>query len=310
MFVLAVAAGCGGEKKQAEAPQTSGGQIQAEGSGTAVDSGAGEYGPRRLPTIRGATLDSLRVMKKRFHITLDKYWEDQGGVLGNEYVEVWYPAGRVTVTHGMYVFEELMPARRKFEEFFGQAPRELLVIRCSTDLDAYRRDTGREWWYYSEIKGDSMTLAPVYILSKRGISSVALPHEYYQWAIRKITRGGAPRWLEEGLASYLVGEEELLLNQMYEFKDTDVTMTPEKIETVLQGEEDRRESRIAYYRSYRMVKQLIDTYGRDRSKQAVMLVGMGKTLDQAFREAVDKDYNAVLHDATQYTVDLTSKKKS
>lgn len=308
LCVLAMAVGCGGEKKEGGSPQTGAAQVRGEEGAAAGDSSVIGSAPRRLPKLYGAQLDTLRSKKERFRITYDQYWEDRGGVLGNEYFEVWYPAGDVTITHGMYVFEELMPARRTLEEFFGKAPRELLVIKDPPDLDAYKRDTGREWWYYAEIKGDSMTFAPVWILSKRGISSLALPHEYYQWAIRKITRNGAPRWMEEGLASYLTGEGDLLLNQMYEFAGSDVEMTADQIEAVLQGELDRRESRIAYYRAFRMVKQLIDTYGEDRFKQAVALLGDGKTLDEAFGAAVGKDYAAVLADATKYSVDLTRKK--
>jgi hypothetical protein len=308
MCILAVAAGCGGEKKQSEAQQTGGTETQTVGRGGAEDSVVTSPGQRRWPSFHGAVLDSMRAQKKRFHITQDQYWEDKGGVLANEFFEVWYPAGRVTVTQGMYVFQELMPARKTFEEFFGTAPRELLVVRCSPDLDTYKAMTGRDWWYYSAIKGDSLTFAPLFIISRRGISDVALPHEYYQWAIRKITRDGVPRWLEEGIASYLAGEGDLLLNQMYEFKDSDVSMTPEKIEMVLQSEEDRRESRIAYFRSYRMVKQLIGTYGEKPFKQAVLAIGEGSSLDQACMKAFHKEYNAVLQDATQYTVDLSQKK--
>ena len=310
LCVIAAAAGCGDGGKDREATQTRGSEVRTEESDTAGDSKVTTDIPRRLPRVRGEILDSLRVKKTRFHITRDQYWEFEGGVLANEYFEVWYPVGDVTVTHGMYVFEELMPARKRFEEFFGRTPSELVVIHCPPDLEVYERDTGREWWYYAEIKGDTITFAPVWILSKRGVSAQAIPHEYYQWAIRKITRGGSPRWLEEGLASYLSGEGDLLLKQVYEFSDTDVSMTPEEIEGVLQGEEDRRDSRVAYYHSYRMVEQLIKTYGEDRFKQAVMLIGAGNTLDQAFMTAVERDYRGALEDATRYSVDLTRKKKS
>lgn len=308
-IALAVSAGCGEGKKEGASPQTGAAEVRTEWGAAGADSILTGGGPRRLPVVHGEVLDSLRAKKARFRISRDQYWEDKGGVLANEYFEVWYPAGAVTVTHGMYVLEELMPARKTFEEFFGDAPRELLVIRCPPDLDAYKRDTTREWWYYAEIKADSMTFAPIWILAKRGISAVAIPHEYHQWALRKLTRDGAPRWLEEGIASYLSGEGDLLLNQMYEFADGDVSMTPERIEAVLQGEEDRRDSRVAYYHAFRMVKQLIDTHGEDRFKQAVILIGTGKTLDEAFTAAVGKDYAGVLEDAVRYSVDLTRKKR-
>lgn len=300
IIALFLAAGCGGEKER-DVPQD---------EGTAGDSVVMAQGTPRWPRMSGDQLDSLQAKKKRFNIKQDQYWEDEGGVLANEYFEVWYPAGRVTVTHGMYVFEELMPARKTFESFFGKAPGELLVIRLSADLDRYKAETGLDWWHYSQIRGDSLTFAPVYILYKRNISFLAVPHEYYQWAVGKITQGGAPRWMEEGVASYLAGEGDLLLNQMKEFVSGDISMSPEKIEEVLQGEEDRRLSRIAYYRAFRMVKQLIDSYGEDKFREAVLLIGMGNTLDQAFTKTVQKDYESVLEDATRYSVDIAGQESS
>lgn len=305
MCVIA-AAGCG-EKKEREVAER--GTKQTGGAESASDSAGLPYPSNPSLKLQGVVLDSLRAKKKRFDITRDEYWEDEGGVLANQYFEVWYPPGRTTVTHAMYVFEELMPARKKLGEFFGEAPRELLVIWCSKDLDAYKRLVNREWWYYSEIKGDSMTFSPVYILFKRGISPIAIPHEYYQWAIRKITQNGAPRWLEEGMASYLSGEGEILLDEMYEFRQGDVSMSPVRIEEVLQGEEDRRDSRIAYYRCYRMVEQLIDKYGEEKVKQAVLLIGRGNTLEQACTKTFNRDYAVVLQEVSDYAVDLTKKKK-
>ena len=126
--------------------------------------------------------------------TLDLHMFAPGEVkeLVNEYLEVWYPPGRTTVTHGMYMFEEIMPARQKYEALFGNAPTELLVIRIAHELEPYKEETGREWWCYSEMRGDTLIFVPVYTLYKRGISPIAVPHEYYQWAIRKRS-GSQPR---------------------------------------------------------------------------------------------------------------------
>jgi hypothetical protein len=258
---------------------------------------------------QGGVLDTLKAKKKRFNITRDEYWEIKGGVLGSEYLEIWYPAGGATVTHAMYMFEEIMPARQKYKALFGEAPSELLVIHISKELEPYKEETGREWWYYSEMRGDTLIFVPVYTLYKRGISPIAVPHEYYQWAIRKTTQHGAPRWLEEGVASYMSGEGDILFNQAYEFKDIVAAMdTPEKIEAVLQGEKERGESRIAYYRSYRMVVKLIDTFGEAKVVDAVVEIGRGNTLDEAFKKGTGKSYAEILEIASDYEVDLTKKK--
>jgi hypothetical protein len=96
---------------------------------------------------------------------------------------------------------------------------------------------------------------------------------------------------------------------MYEFAGSDVSMTPERIEEILQGEEDRRESRIAYYRSYRMIQRLVDKYGQEKVEDAIVLIGRGNTLDQACAKTFGMDYTALVKDASDYTVDLTRKKK-
>jgi hypothetical protein len=304
VVAAAVFAGCGGEKKQPETAQTE------QPGGSKPGGTEFEYPPvNPFYKVQGATLDSLRVKKKRFDITRDEYWQNEGGVLANKYFEVWYPEGATTVTHAMYIFEELMPARKKVEAYFGQAPEDLLVIKNSIEIDVYKRVTGREWWYYSEIRGDTAIFVPVYTLYKRGISPVAVPHEYYQWAVRKIARHGAPRWLEEGIASRLSNEGPLLLDQLYEFAGENFAMTPERIDEVLQGEEDRRDARIAYYHSYRMVERLAEKYGDDKVKSAVTLIGMGNTVDQAFTTAFGAGQAAVVKEALDYTVELPKKTK-
>jgi len=301
-FALAAAASCGGDKKEPEVARTTG----------RADMNKTEFyypPPNPLFKLQGAALDSLRLKKKRFDITHDEYWEGEGGVLGNKYFEVWYPEGETTVTHAMYIFEELTPARKKLEEYFGEAPEDLFVIRNTPEIDVYKRVTGREWWYYSEIKGDTAVFVPVYTLYKRGISPVAVPHEYYQWAVRKMTRHGAPRWFEEGIASHLSNEGDLLLEQMYEFANDNLSMSPERIEQVLQGEEDKKDSRIAYYHSYRMVERLVEKFGEDKLKRSVVLIGQGNTLDQAFTAAFGADYGTVLKEASNFAIELPKRKK-
>ena len=264
------------------------------------------YVPRPSPAggLTPAIRDTLRRLKKRHLIHRDEYWDEEGGVLANDHLEVWYPAGRTTVTHAIRVFNVLMPARHKLKTYFGTVPEERPVISFPPDLKVYKQTTGREWWYYSEISGDSITFQPIFVMVKRGIDGVAMPHEYFQWAIQKMSRYGAPRWLEEGFASYLSAEGGILEEQMFEFPGVSAEMKPDRIELILGGEESREESRIAYYRSYRMVKQLVETYGDDKLKEAITLLGEGRTLDEAFRGAFGGGYDDVLRVASEYSIVL------
>jgi hypothetical protein len=58
-----------------------------------------------------------------------------------------------------------------------------------------------------------------------------------------------------------------------------------------------------------MVEQLIDKFGEEKVKQAVLLIGRGNTLEQACTKTFNKDYAALLQEASDYSVDLTKKKK-
>ena len=254
--------------------------------------------------ITPAIRDTLRRLKKHHRINRDEAWKGEGGVLANDYMEVWYPEGRTAVTHAMRVFNVVMPALYKFKAYYGRTPDERLVINCAPHLKAYKQQTGREWWYYSHISGDTLTFQPIFVLVKRQIDGVAMTHEYFQWAIQKLSRYGAPRWLEEGFASYFSGEEDILVAQMLEFPDATQEMTPRRIEAILDTEETRKESRIAYYRSYRMVTKIVDTYGDDRLKKAVNLLGQGHRLDDAFKGAFGVGYDEVVRVATDYSIEL------
>lgn len=265
-----------------------------------------DYYPKANPYggLAKSTLDTLRRYKKTFEITRDEYWPETGGVLANQYFEVWYPPGRVTVTHGMRFFIEIMPARAKFAAFFGSAPEDPLIIYNMSELDVYRELTGREWWYYSVIEGDTMTSSPIFHLVKRSIVHLAVPREYYQWAVTKTSRDGAPRWLQEGLASYLAREHLLLTTQMYEFPERNEKYELAELESVLENETERAASRRAYYYSWRMVSELIDKYGEEKVRDVVVLLGQGYQLEEAFEEAFGESYDNVIAVATGYTLDL------
>jgi hypothetical protein len=298
-------AACSSEKKEepevvAQNTETSQDTVVGDGSGPPP----GYPKSRSLSPMTQVTLDTLRKMKKKFGITRDQYWKEKGGVLGNEFFEVWYPAGRVTVTHGMQAFVHLMPAHEKFNQFFDDSPSDRLVIKTWDYLEYYKRDVGRDFWYYSVIEGDSMKMQPVSVFYARGIDGVAIPHEYYQWAIGKITHNGAPRWIEEGVASYLSGEGEILTGQMVEFPDRKAPMNPAEIEKILIREENKADSRTAYYHSYMMVTKLVEEFGETNLRKAILEIARGKNIEDAVESVYNKKYADLLEIATGYNADL------
>ncbi len=260
-----------------------------------------EEHPERIPP---RVMDSLRVRKKRYGISRDAYWDGKGGVLANRYFEVWYAPGRFTVTHAMHAFQELTFAREECRSFFGHAPEETLRVYCPLDLEDYRQRSGRDWWYYAEIREDQMIFQPILILVRRGLDAIAIPHEYFQWAIRKLSKGNAPRWLEEGLASYLSGEKRVLREQLKEFALRDTGMTAKEVEEILKGEEQRESSRIAYYHAYMMVEKLILLHTEAKLKEVILLMEKGEKREEAFSITFEKPYGEVLAEAKNYKVEI------
>lgn len=289
--------GCGGNSSKQETQTAKQTQSNSEMPQALLkDREKPSYIPQQkaLYEMSAGQIDTLRAYKRRFNITRDEYWDLYGGVLGNDYFDVWYPEGRVTVSHAMRVFMDIMPARAKFETFFGDAPEDRLIIICPEDMEHFKELTGRDWWYYGDFRADSLTLQPVYVLFKRGIDELAISHEYYQWALSKLTRYGAPRWLEEGVASYLSNEGRLLTAQVREFPADSVWMSPQRVDDVLVKEETKRDARTAYYHAYTMVMGIIDSWGEDGLKSMVRAMAEGYDMDEACRKVFDMPYADLL----------------
>ena len=256
--------------------------------------------PAHIPLSRAsnpltpAIMDTLRRLRDAHNVTRDEQWTGKGGVLGNDFFEVWYPEGRTMITHGMRVLNDMMFARAKFERYVGQVPMERLVILLPPYMEQYTEWTGREYWHYSEIRSDTMTIQPLYVLIRRGLVDYALPHEYFQWAIGRVTNFGAPRWLEEGVASYLSREGGILAQQLVEFPKEAHSMSPEQIEKALLREESRQATRIAYYHAHRMVKTLVDDFGEEKLKEMILLLGQGYTMGEVCRQTYGMSFENVL----------------
>jgi hypothetical protein len=253
--------------------------------------------------LSGAIMDTLRHLKKKHNVTRDEQWPGEGGVLANDFFEVWYPEGVAVISHAMRVVNDMMYARAKFARVFGDAPMEPLVILLPPYLDQYKEWTGRDYWHYSDLRADTMTIQPIYILQKRGLLDVALPHEYFQWAIGRFTNFGAPRWVEEGLASYLSEDGWVLEQIVGEFPEEARDVPVERIEEALVLEEIRADTRVAYYLAYRMVQSLVERYGEEKLVEAILLMAQGHGMDDACQRVYGMGYkdvcDLVLGDAKQ-----------
>ncbi len=257
--------------------------------------------PRSLDrNLNPIELDSLIQMKVSYKVTRDEYWDAYGGVLANDAIEVWYPKGRVNAFQGISVLKQMELARRNTEKLFGRAPSTRLTVVCSGDLDMFRAATGRDWWNYSLIKGDTLNLQSPMDLFARGLLTIAAPHEYYEWAINNLANHRAPRWLDEGLASLLAKEAAVLEGQTTEFGEQGTNMSFHDMENALRSEKDRIPARRAYYNAYRMVEKLTLTRGQSAVLAFVLDCGEEKNLDAASKRAFGVDYDALVEEARSW----------
>jgi hypothetical protein len=246
-------------------------------------------------------LDSLRAMKERFTITREAYWEKRGGVLANDFFELWYPPGNVTVTHGMFAFGELVDAQKKFRRIFGSDPGDRLVVICSATMEGYTEQTGLEWFVYAKVDRDEVHYQPIGVLVQRKLADCALPRGYFEWGILQLSKHRAPQWLTQGFSSQLSDEAKILEDQLSEFSD-DVKMTLEEINLALEKKNDRKAYRIALYDAYRMVRRLAAHYDRDKITDVIRLMGNGDSVAVAFEKTFDRSYEEVVSDAMDFKV--------
>ncbi len=252
--------------------------------------------------LKPMELDSLQSMQFTLGITRDEYWKGYGGVIGNDDIEVWYPQGKVNVLQGAAVLKLAEGARERTQALFGRAPKDHLVIVCAGNLDVFRWATGRQWWHYSLIKGDTISLQAPLELHTRGLLTVVAPREYYEWAIIRLSNDKAPRWVQEGVASYLAGEAPVLEDLRQDFGTLGpLAIPPKEMEKLLEKETDRQETRRAYYNAYRMVEELVQKHGAAGLAAFINAMPEMSDLDAASQTAFGETYDAMLAEACEWS---------
>lgn len=251
--------------------------------------------------LNDTELDSLHSMKRTHRVTRDEYWDSYGGVLASEEFEVWYPDGKVNSLQGMAMLKLAAEARTRTQKVFGTVPAERAVIICAGDIDVYMWSTGREWWHYSRIVGDTISVQPPINLYTRGLLGVVGPREYYEWAIIKLSKGRAPRWVQEGFASVLAGEAAVLEELRPDFGTKPLVMSIGDVESTLEREAERQDTRRAYYNAFRTVEEIVRAHGEQAMGRFVVALGEDDDLDAASRAAFSADFDDVVEAGRSWT---------
>lgn len=240
--------------------------------------------------------DSLLAPVQGYRLTRDDYHPIDGGVMENANISLHYPASVVARYIAVTTFGYADAAYGEISSKIGRPAAGRVVLVGAKNLDEYRLRTRREWWYYGEVRGDTIYFEPFDILIKRGIAEVAITQKIAQAALLRLSGGGIPAWLREAVASYVSGEREILEMQAKEFeaKLLDVNPSPEEVENYLVEVNDRGNTRIAFFAAYRMLENLLELSSIENVMEFVRMLGEGSTLDEASTVIFGYDYNTML----------------
>jgi hypothetical protein len=191
-------------------------------------------------------------------------------------------------------------ARSRAQKTFGRVPPERLVVACAPSLDVFRAQTGRDWWHYAQTRGDTLNLQNPMLLYTRGLLVAGAQHEYYEWAIGKLTNGRTPRWVIEGMSAYLAREAPVFVDQRREYIDRDMRMKSDDVEKTLAADKDRIPTRIATYNAYLMIEKLVESKGMPAVAAFVLAFGEEASPDAVARRVFSQSYDDVLALASQW----------
>ncbi len=269
--VLALSAGCGGDKKE--------------------DSAAGEEG-LRVP-------DSLLSPIETYNLTIDDYHPVDGGLMANADIALYYPPSEISRFVAVKSFREILKGYRKVREEIGRPAEGKVVIIGAKDLDEYAVMTRKEWWYYAWIRGDTIYSEPIDILLKRWdpitgktLAEIGLTQRMAQMALEGLSGGRIPIWMKEAAASYVADERAVLRMQIHQFDNQLIGFSPslDELERAILAGDDMALSRTSYFFAYRMLENLLEKVEFSNVTQFARRLGEGASLDEASREEFGMSY--------------------
>lgn len=127
-----------------------------------------------------------------------------------------------------------------------------IEVRLNNSTGDFTARTGQPWWAAAATRGKRIELQPVAVLRRRGVLANTLRHELAHVVIDTVSRGRAPRWLEEGFAIHLAGE-----GPIFSFYVRRGGLIPEELEKKLASPSSQQEMRALYAQAYSTVLELV-----------------------------------------------------
>lgn len=100
----------------------------------------------------------------------------------------------------------LEATRRELESHLGELPAKVKVETFATTA-GFVRASGLPGWAAATTDGKSILLQPLSTLKRKGILDSTLRHELAHLAIHRRRSPKVPRWFEEGMVLFLIGEK-------------------------------------------------------------------------------------------------------
>ena len=230
-------------------------------------------------------------------------------VVATEFVELHY--------RGPYIPPEVALAMAEYADYAYFAIKDRLgwtldgpfPLYMPFDLKAYGKDYGLPWWVPGDVEDGRVILEPISVITSRGIALECLTHYYVEWQLRHRTGDRLPYWFLYGAGTFFGDEEWVLKGQVDVIHDRPLDISMEHMERDLEMfrdralmqkeldtpgilEQERLDSRVAYWRAHRLVRDIMLGEGLAPFKRMVASMEADPAL--SFEDAVAASYGKSL----------------
>ncbi|MBI5345228.1 MAG: tetratricopeptide repeat protein [Deltaproteobacteria bacterium] len=114
-------------------------------------------------------------------------------------------------------------------------------------------------------------------------------HEYSHAVVRRLSGGRAPVWLDEGIAQYEEGKDDMRYGGVLKGLVASGKISLRGLEASFMGF-DKDKAETAYLASLSAVRYLIREFGMGQVRRVLDAIGRGRTVDSAFSEVIYLSY--------------------